>query len=225
MEKTSSACFPRLRMAMPVLITATLVMTGCQGGEPKDGNSASQSSAKEPCGEVLSEMGEEAVRRVADVRGEVSYSGSPQAAADELILQQTTGEAKGSNFVDFCRFYKGSSVVTPAVRVIFSLEQEVSTLGKDPIVNEFRMGKSARAGERLGILYIECSSEKFSAGAGATVLVRGESRMNDEITESEAAAQKDNLRIIYESSRALVGLLDCKSKAGLPATFTMPPEV
>lgn len=87
------------------------------------------------------------------------------------------------------------------------------------------MGKVARATTKKGLLYFECSSSKFSLGAGATVLVRGESRTSDEVTEAEDAAQEDNLRIVYESSRAFSELLGCKTNAGLPDSFTMPPKV
>ena len=87
------------------------------------------------------------------------------------------------------------------------------------------MGKSALGGVGVGVLYFECSSKKFSLGAGATVLVRGEVRSRYQTSEPEDAAREDNLRIIYESSRALSDLLDCQSNAGLPVSFSMPPEV
>ncbi|KOU55240.1 hypothetical protein ADK57_45150 [Streptomyces sp. MMG1533] len=111
------------------------------------------------------------------------------------------------------------------MQVEFSLVQEVSERAEGTIGKDYRMGKLARASTKLGVLYFECSSKRFSLGAGATVLVRGESRTNDEVTETEEAAQEDNLRIIYESSRAFSDLLKCKSHAGLPADFKMPPEL
>ncbi len=87
------------------------------------------------------------------------------------------------------------------------------------------MAKTALAGVKVSVLYFECSSKKFSLGAGATVLIRGEFRATLEPSEREDAARQDTLRVVYESSRILSGLLNCKSNAGLPATFTMPPEV
>ncbi|MFE0449817.1 hypothetical protein ACFW2D_00715 [Streptomyces sp. NPDC058914] len=155
----------------------------------------------------------------------ISYYGDPEDTADELIANFDAGTPEEATRLDFCSFYKGNEVVTPSVRVRFSLEQEVEALGENSIVDEYRMGKSARAGDKLGILYFECTSDRFYLGAGSTVLIRGESRVSFEAAETGTAAREDNLRIIHDSSRAFADLLDCKSNAGLPAGFTMPPEV
>ncbi|MGW0577209.1 hypothetical protein ACWD25_14825 [Streptomyces sp. NPDC002920] len=148
----------------------------------------------------------------------------PQDPADELIAQNDAATADDYNEVDFCNIYSGSSLVTPSVRTRFSLVREVPAPSKDSIVQEYRMGKRAAAGEKVALLYFECTSKKFYMGAGATVLVHGYSRIYNEVTVSEDVARQDNLRIIYESSRALSKLLGCKSNAELPAAFTMPPK-
>lgn len=227
MGKISAVYFPRLRVTAPLLIAAALVVTACQGGESKGENSASQSSAKKSCENALSAQGKQAVRRVSGIPAsrEISFYGAPQETADELAAQHDSGTADVFDEIPFCRIHEGSSVVIPEVEVEFSLAQDIPEPSKDTIVKEYRMGKSASAGAKVGILYFECSSKKFSLGAGATVLVMGVARVSGEVTEPEGMARRDNLRIIYESSRALSKLLDCKSNAGLPASFTMPPEL
>jgi hypothetical protein len=228
MGKTSAVYFLRLRSAASLVAVAVavavalLALTGCQSEEPKDNGSASQSSAKDSCSKSLSTQGEQAVRRVSDASQKLTFYGDPQDAAGQLVAQYDSGVRDKE--VSFCRIHQGSSVVTPEVEVRFSLVQEVPEPSKDSIVTEYRMGESASAGVKVGILYFECTSKKLSLGAGATVLVHGVSRVSGEVTEPEDAARQDNLRIIYESSRFLSKLLGCKSNAGLPTTFAMPPE-
>ncbi|MEU0111574.1 hypothetical protein ABZ313_40385 [Streptomyces sp. NPDC006251] len=204
-----------------------LAVAACHGGESNDGNSASTTSDKGLCENVLSAQGEEAVRRVAGIPDSVKmrFSGHAKDSADELVSHYDSGAPGEAHNLDFCRVYRGSSEVMPSVQVEFSLVQEVEKREESAIGKDYRMGVLARASTKLGVLYFECSSKRFNSGAGATVLVRGESRSNDEVSESEKAAQEDNLRIIYESSRAFSDLLDCKSNAGLPADFKMPPEL
>ncbi|MDQ0832829.1 hypothetical protein QF032_004673 [Streptomyces achromogenes] len=126
--------------------------------------------------------------------------------------------------MDFCGAYKGSSGLD-SVRIRFSLAEDPPGKGKAAsIFKEYRMGKAALAGVKVGVLYFECTSDKFSAGAGATILLRGEVRSRYETSEAEDAARQDTLGVAYESSRALAGLLVCKAGGGLPASFTMPPE-
>jgi hypothetical protein len=176
---------------------------------------------------VLSTQGKQAVRRVADIPASqsISFYGDPQDAADKLVAQYAAGAAGDFDEVSFCRIHQGSAVVIPEVEVKFSLTQKLPESSKQSILDDYRMGKSASAGAKVGLLYFECSSKRFALGAGATVLVMGASRVSGEVTEPEDKAQQDNLRIIYESSRTLSGLLGCKSNAGLPSSFTMPPEV
>jgi hypothetical protein len=212
---------------VPLMMAVALVATGCQGEGSNDGASASPSSEKRSCDKILGAQAEEAARRVAGIPDSVkiNHYGDPKDAADELIANYDAGTPDKVDRLDFCSFYRESDEVIPVVRVRFSLEQEIEELTKDSIVEEYRMGKSARTNDRLGILYFECTSDRFYLGAGATVLIRGEARVSLEAAESEVAAQEDNLRIIYESSRAFSDLLGCKSNAGLPASFTMPPKM
>jgi hypothetical protein len=226
MVKTSTAHFPRLRVMAPVLISVALAATGCQGEDSKNRNSASPSAEKWSCEKILGPQGEVAVRRVADIPNSVKirFSGHPEDTAGDFVAKYDAGVADEAEDLDFCRIYRESAEVLPSVEVRFSLVQEIPESSDDSIGAEYRMGKVARATTKKGVLYFECSSAKFSLGAGATVLVRGESRTIDEVTESENAAQEDNLRIVYASSRAFSELLGCKSNAGLPDSFTMPPQ-
>ncbi|MEU9571760.1 hypothetical protein AB0D62_18080 [Streptomyces massasporeus] len=204
-----------------------LAVTGCHGGESNDGNSASPTSGKGFCENVLSAQGEEAVRRVAGIPNsvEMRFSGHSKDSADELVSNYDSGAPGKAKNLDFCRVYRESSEVMPSIQVEFSLVQEVEQREESTIGKDYRMGVLARASGKLGVLYFECSSKRFDSGAGATVLVRGESRSNDHVAESEKAAREDNLRIIYESSRAFSDLLDCKANAGLPDDFKIPPEL
>lgn len=226
MGRISVAYFPRPRVAASLLVAASFMVSGCQGGGSKGDNSASPSPGKWSCAKIVSARTEDAVRRTAGIHDSVGirFHGDPADVAGELIAKVDAGTPAEADHLEFCSIYRESGEVIPAVRVRFSVEEKVESLGKSPIVREFRMGKSARAGDRLGILYFECSSAKFALGAGGTVLVRGESRVSFEPSETGAAAQEDNLRIVYEYSRAFADLLGCKSNAGLPATFTMPPK-
>ncbi|MFF2212842.1 hypothetical protein [Streptomyces antibioticus] len=172
---------------------------------------------------------ESAVRRVAGVPDSVKIRryGHPEDSADELIANVDAGTPDEAKRLDFCRFYRESVEVIPSVEVRFSVVREVpaSSSGADALGKSYRMAKGAVATTKLGVLYFECFSKKLSRGEGAKVLVRGESRTNDEVAESEAAAYQDNLRIVHASSRAFAELLGCEANAGLPATFSMPPEV
>lgn len=211
----------------PVLIAAVLVMTGCQDGESKGGSSASQSPAALSCDKVLSTQAKEAMKRVAGISAstEAVFIGDVQRTADELVGQYDAGVNDPNADIDFCGAHRGSSGLASAF-VRFSLPQEVPEEGKvASIFKEYSMGKAALAAAKVGVLYFECSSEKFGGGAGTAVLVRGEVRSSYEATESEAAAREDNLRIVYESSRALSGQLQCKSNSGLSADFKMPTEL
>ncbi|MFE9626876.1 hypothetical protein [Streptomyces sp. NPDC006527] len=228
MEKTSLARFPRLKLQIaPVLTAAFLAISACQAGGEGGEASPIPSPGEWSCDKILGVQAEQAVRRVSGIPDsiKISRSGDPKDAADELVANYDAGTPDSADRLDFCRFYRGSEVVIPAVEVRFSLTRKVEALSKNSIVDEYRMGRSARANDRLGILYFECTSDRFYLGGGATVLVRGESRVNPEPAASGVTAREDNLRIIYESSRAFSDLLGCKSNAGLPASFTMPPEV
>ncbi|MFJ4280731.1 hypothetical protein [Streptomyces massasporeus] len=228
MGKTSSARFLRFNIwVVPMVTGLILAVAGCHRGESKDENSADPTSGEGSCEKALSIQGEEAVRRVAGVPDSVKmrFSGHSKDSADELVSNYDSGAPGEANNLDFCRAYRDSSEVMPSIQIEFSLVQEVEKREETTIGQDYRMGVLARASTKLGVLYFECSSKRLNSGAGATVLVRGESRSNDEAAESEKATQEDNLRIIYESSRAFSSLLDCKSNAGLPATFKMPPEL
>jgi hypothetical protein len=227
MEKTSRVCFPQPRVTASFLLAAALAMAGCQSEDSKGGNSASPTSEKWSCGKVLSAQVEEAVRRVADIPASVKVNryGHPKDAADGLIANHDAGTLGKADNLGFCSFYRETVEAIPSVEVKFSLVEDIPEKSDDSIGEYYRLGKAAVATTKKGVLYFECSSKKFSMGDGAAVLVRGESRTNDEVTESEAAAREDNLRIVYESSRALSDLLGCKSNAGLPSSFSMPPEV
>ncbi|MFG2128257.1 hypothetical protein ACGFNV_10695 [Streptomyces sp. NPDC048751] len=167
------------------------------------------------------------MKRIADIPAsvETTYLGDPQRAADGLVAQYDAGTASEWAEEGFCAAHEGSAGLDSA-RVTFSLAQEVPEEGKvASIFKEYRMAKAALAGIKVGVLYFECSSGNFASGAGATVLVRGEVRSRYETSEAEGAARKDTLRVVYEASRALSKLLGCKSNAGLPSSFSMPPEV
>jgi hypothetical protein len=212
---------------VPIATGLILALAACHGGESNDGNSESPTSAKRSCENFLSAQGREAVRRVAGIPDSVKmrFSGHSNESADEVVSNYDSGAPGEANNLDFCRIYRESSEVMPSVQVEFSLVQEVEKREEGTIGKDYRMGVLARASAKLGVLYFECSSTRFKSGAGATVLLRGESRSNDDVSESEKVAPEDNLRIIYESSRAFSGLLECKSNAGLPADFKMPPEL
>lgn len=227
MERISVACFPRLKAIASASIAVVLLTAGCQGGKSKSGSAASPSSAEVTCDKVLSTQAKEAMRRVADIpeSAKTSFLGDPQGAAGGLVAKYDAGAAKERDYEYFCGVHEGSAGLASA-QVRFSLVQEFPKKGEAAsIFKEYRMAKVALAGVKVGVLYFECSSKKFSLGAGATVLVRGEVRSLYETSESESAAREDTLRIVYESSRALSELLDCGSNAGLPATFSMPPEL
>lgn len=230
MERISSVLCRLRRRAIPLLFVAVaLTVSGC-GDEGKNGSgSAGQSVAGESCQNVLSAQGEAAVRRLGGVSesAKISGHGSPRSSVEKLVNRYDAGltEAQASKRVDFCGYYIGPSVVMPAVQVRFSFEGEMLDLGTDSVVRKYRMAESAYAANRMGSIYFECSSDRFAVGAGATVLVHGESRSLGEPAEAGVAARRDNLRIIYESSRVFSELLGCKSNAGLPSTFMMPPEV
>ncbi len=227
MERTSAVYFPRLRAVALVSIAAVLAMAGCQSGESKSGPSASPSSAEVTCERVLNAEAKAAIKRIADIPRsvKVTYIGSPQRTADHLVALHDAGNVSEWDEANFCGAHKGSAGLE-SVQVKFSLAEESPKTGHAAsIFKEYRMAKAALAGIKVGVLYFECSSKKFAAGAGATVLVRGEVRSRYETSEPEETAREDTLRIIYESSRALSDLLGCNSNAGLPSSFSMPPEV
>ncbi|MDN3265546.1 hypothetical protein QWJ26_38235 [Streptomyces sp. CSDS2] len=82
------------------------------------------------------------------------------------------------------------------------------------------MGKAALVGPKTASLYFDCSSAKFG---GTTQLLRGEIRATYEDTEPPAAARKDHLRVLHDSSRALSDLLGCEGGSGITGEFVMPP--
>ncbi|MGW1322067.1 hypothetical protein ACWD64_06045 [Streptomyces antibioticus] len=205
-----------------VLLAAFLLVTACQGDK---GSAAPEKGA---CDTVLGEDVESAVRRVAGVPDsvEITRYGHPEDSADELIANVDAGTPDEAKRLDFCRFYRESVEAVPSVEVSFSVVREVpASRGADALGKRYRMAKGAVAATRLGVLYFECFSKELSRGDGAKVLVRGQSRTNDEVAESDAAAYQDNLRIVHASSRAFAELLGCEANAGIPATFSMPPEV
>ncbi|MGI5194462.1 hypothetical protein ACQEVY_12640 [Streptomyces sp. CA-288835] len=227
MERISVACFQKLRVMASVTIAAVLATTGCQSEESKSEGGASPSSTEVTCDKILGAQAKAAMKRIADIPEsvKVTFLGDPQGAADGLVAQYDAGTASEWDDEDFCGAHKGSAGLD-SVQVRFALAQEIPKKGEAAsIFKEYRMAKAALAGVKVGVLYFECSSEKFASGAGATVLVRGEVRSRYETSESEDAAREDTLRIVYESSRAFSGLLECKSNAGLPANFKMPPEL
>ncbi|MFE8011437.1 hypothetical protein ACFU3O_01695 [Streptomyces antibioticus] len=209
-----------------MLVAAFLLVTGCQGDKGSAGEGAAE---KGICYTALGKDVESAVRRVAGIPDSVRITryGHPQDSADELIANIDAGTPDEAKRLDFCRFYRESVEVTPSVEVSFWVVPEVpaSSSGADALGKSYRMAKGAVATTKLGVLYFECFSKKLSRGEGAKVLVRGASRTNDEVAESDAAAYEDNLRIIHASSRVYAELLGCEANAGIPATFSMPPEV
>lgn len=227
MERTSVVCFPKLRVMASVSIAAVLMTSGCQDGKPKSEGAASPSSAEMTCAKLLSAQTKAAMKRISDIPESVktTFLGDPQGAADGLVAKYDSGTASEWDYENFCGAHKGSAGLE-SVKVRFSLAQELPEKGEvASIFKEYRMGKAALAGIKVGVLYFECSSEKFASGAGATVLVRGEVRSRYETSESEDAAREDTLRIVYESSHTFSDMLECKSNAGLPADFKMPPEL
>ncbi|MET9056708.1 hypothetical protein ABZX99_02660 [Streptomyces antibioticus] len=208
-----------------MLVVAFLLVTGCQGDKGSAGEGAAE---KGICYTALGKDVESAVRRVAGIPNSVKITryGHPQDSADELIANVDAGTPDEAKRLDFCRFYRESVVAVPPVEVSFSVVREVpASRGADALGKSYRMAKGAVATTKLGVLYFECFSKKLSRGEGAKVLVRGASRTNDEVAESEAAAYQDNLRIVHASSRAFAELLGCEANAGIPATFSMSPEV
>ncbi|MGW2380755.1 hypothetical protein [Streptomyces sp. YU58] len=210
-----------------VLIAVTLTMTGCSEGESKGGNSSSQGGTDEPCDKVLNTQTKEAMKRIADIpeSTETKFIGDLRRTADELVAQHDSGTNNPNHDIEFCGAHRGSSGL-PSVFVRFSLPEELPEQGRvASIYKEYEMGKMALGGIKVGVLYFECSNGKFAADSRTTVLLRGEVRSRYDVTESEDAARKDNLHIVYESSRALSNLLDCNSNSGLTGSFKMPPEV
>ncbi|MBO7937212.1 hypothetical protein JTP77_014930 [Streptomyces sp. S9] len=208
-------------------VAAALMTSGCQGGDVRGGaGGASPSSEKATCTKVLSAPARAAMERIAGIAApaKATYLGDPQGAADGLVAQYDAATASEYDYEEFCGVHRGEAGV-PAARVRFSLAEEAPEGEAARIFKRYRMGKAALAGVKVSVLYFECSSTTFSLGAGATVLVRGEFRATNEPSESEDAAREDTLRVVYEASSALSGLLDCESHAGLPSSFTMPAEV
>ncbi|MFI5677774.1 hypothetical protein [Streptomyces cellulosae] len=209
------------------LLAAAFAMVSCQAEVPKSGSAASPSSAEGTCEGILDAQVKAAMKRIADIPQsvKVTYLGNPQRTADHLVAQHDVGSASEWDDTNFCGVHTGSTGLE-SVRVSFSLPEEPHETGHAAsIFKEYKMAKAALAGVKVGVLYFECSSKKFAMGAGATVLIRGEVRSRYETSEPEEAAREDTLRIVYESSRALSDLLGCKSNAGLPSSFSMPPEV
>ncbi|WP_159053166.1 hypothetical protein [Streptomyces regalis] len=215
------------RAIAAVSIAAIFLTVGCQGGESNDGRSVKPSAAEVTCDKIMSAQAKAAMKRIADIpdSAKVAYLGNPQGAADDLVALYDTGTASEWDEVDFCGAHKGSEGLG-SVQVRFALADKLPEEGNvASIFKKYSMAKAALAGVKVGVLYFECSSKNFASGAGATVLVRGEVRSRYETSEPEEAAREDALRIVYESSRAVADLLACKSNAGLPGSFTMPPEV
>jgi hypothetical protein len=211
----------------PVLIAVVLTTAGCQSGGSKAADSASPSEAASgSCDKSLSTPVKAAMKRVADipVSAKTSFIGDPQRAAEQVVARYEAGGVGDLTSIAFCGAYKGSSGLD-SVMVNYDLPQTTPEKGKAAeIFKEYRMGKTALAGVKVGVLYFECSSGKLGGSAGTTVLIRGEVRSRYEASESAAAARKDNLHILHDSSRTLASLLDCKSNSGLSDTFTMPSE-
>ena len=209
------------------LIATALVITGCQGDDSQKSDPTSQSPEKGSCGSILNAQTKEAMNRIGNIpEATASYRGDPQRTVDWLIGQHMTGKIDPYKDMTFCGAYKGSSG-RDSVMVSFSLAQEAPAEGKAASVfTEYRMGKSALASTKKGVLYFECIGGKFGGESGESVLIRGESQNRySEVTESPDAARKDNLHIVYESSRTLSGMLGCKSNSGLSSSFKMPPEI
>ncbi|NUV65040.1 hypothetical protein [Streptomyces sp. CAI-85] len=209
-----------------MLVAAFLLVTGCQGDKGSAGEGAAE---KGICYTALGKDVESAVRRVAGIPDSVKITryGNPEDSVDKLITMVAMGTPEKATRLEFCRFYRETVVSSPPVEVTFWGVREVPKRGADALGKSYRMAKGAAATSKLGVLYFECSSEEFSLGLGGAtkVLIRGESRTNDEVAESDAAAYEDNLRIIHASSRVYAELLGCEANAGIPATFSMPPEV
>ncbi len=210
----------------PVLIAVALTTASCQSGGSKAADSASRSPASGSCDQSLGAPVKKAMKRVAGmpVSAKTSFIGDPQRTAEQLVARYEVGGVGDLSSIAFCGAYKGSSGLD-SVMVSYYLPQSTPEKGKAAeIFKEYRMGKTALAGVKVGVLYFECSSGKFGGGAGTTVLIRGEVRIRYEASESADAARKDNLHILHDSSRTLASLLDCKSNSGLSATFSMPSE-
>ena len=215
----------RLKIA-PVLIAVVLTVAGCQGGGSKAADSASQSPASGSCDKSLSSSVKEAMKRVADipVSAKTSFIGDPQRTAKQVVARYEAGGVGDLADIAFCGAYKGSSGLD-SVMVSYYLPQDSPEKGKAAATfKEYRMGKIALAGIKVGVLYFECTSGKFGGSSDATVLIRGEVRSRYEASESAAAARADNLRILHDSSRTLARLLDCESNSGLSDAFSMPAE-
>ncbi|MFI6405271.1 hypothetical protein [Streptomyces sp. NPDC050548] len=210
----------------PVLIAVALTVAGCQGGGSKAADPPSRSPASESCDRSLSSSVKAAMKRVADIPVSVktSFIGHPQRTADQVVARYEAGGVGDLSSISFCGAYKGSSGLD-SVMVSYYLPEDSPGKGQAAeTFKEYRMGKLALAGVKVGVLYFECTSGKFSGSSGAPVLIRGEVRSRYEASESAAAARTDNLRILHGSSRTLASLLNCETSSGLSDTFSMPPE-
>ena len=216
----------RLKIA-PVLIAVVLAAAGCQGGGSKAADATSPSEAASgSCDRSLSAPVKAAMKRVADlpVSAKTSFIGDPQRAAEQVVARYEAGGAGDLTGIAFCGAYKGSSGLD-SVMVSYYLPRSTPEKGKvAETFKEYRMGKTALAGVKVGVLYFECVSGKFGGTSGTSVLIRGEVRSRSEASESAAAAREDNLHILHDTSRTLANLLNCQEDSGLSDTFSMPSE-
>lgn len=211
----------------PVLIAVALATAGCQSGGSKAADAASPSGAASgSCDKSLGTPVKAAMKRVADipVSAKTSFIGDPQRAAEQVVARYEAGGVGDLTGIAFCGVYKGSSGLD-SLTVSYYLPQSTPEKGKDAeTFKEYRMGETALAGVKVGVLYFECTSGKFGGTSGTSVLIRGEVRSRNETSESAAAAREDNLHILHDTSRTLASLLNCKGNSGLSDTFSMPSE-
>ncbi|MEU3525564.1 hypothetical protein AB0E62_17105 [Streptomyces sp. NPDC038707] len=206
-----------------MLLTVALAVTGCQEGDAQSKDPAHQNNTGHSCSQVLSAEAKAAMLRLADTPAstKAEYLGEPRRTAEQLAAQYLTGKTDETG-LSFCGAYTKSS--GPAsVEVEFSLSRRLPRERATATdFTRYRMGKTALVGTKTAFLYFDCASAKFD---GTTQLVRGEVRTAHENAEPPAAARKDHLRVLHDSSRALSGLLGCETGSGITGPFVMPARI
>ncbi|MGP4088775.1 hypothetical protein [Streptomyces sp. KR55] len=211
----------RLAATMAAVVALAAPLAACDSEKQAEKPKTTAASAT-LCGVQLSASAKNAVLDLVGGK-EIKSNGSEDSLADTaraLVSGYRVNGADDYEEYPLCTAY--GPVATVGADLSFYLSEEVPT-SVSPKFTQYDMGELALARPSHAVMYMECSSSKFSSGS-KPVLVEGDLTNAQVLSSDDAKVREENLNVLHAVSLAMVRELGCEGDAGLPQKFSPPSE-
>ena len=205
-----------------IAVSAGLMLTSLVACDSDTTKSEKTSSCRDkPCGINLSA---DAKRATLSLIGTDKYEanspdGGPTGTASELVKEHQSYGSSRMHRYELCLTYKPAADLS-STSISFSLTDKEPSKDVDPEFAQYKLGSTqAMAKPRNAVLYMNCSSSRFSERSGRAVTIRGEHRTRTPPDGDSKKVGEENLAVLHSASLALAQALTCKNHAGLPKEF------